>query len=186
MDIWCHEDASGKTRYSTSIPLAGAAIAVSSWFPATTQSSNSASHDTNNYQHEFFSLTIPPECTANTIISSPENTAIVFSQDEPPHAFQVAITAVTAPLPTTIEDFQTAVPGVEVSEFQTSTVGGEPAISFYSFDDAVGDTFEMWLAHDGRLYQVMTSADISTWMTQTLLKSWIFVSTGRLLVSEGH
>ena len=73
MDIWCHEDASGKTRYSTSILLAGAAIAVSSWFPATTQSSDSASHDTNNYQHEFFSLTIPPECTANTIISSPEN-----------------------------------------------------------------------------------------------------------------
>lgn len=67
-----------------------------------------------------------------------------------------------------------ALPPVPINEPTEMFVGGEPAIAFYTPDEALGDdTYEVWFIHDGLLYQVMTYAPLDAWLSE-ILNTWRF------------
>ena len=54
-------------------------------------------------------------------------------------------------------------------------VGGVPAKSFFGYNDAMGDTLEVWLIHGGFLYEVTTYKPLDAWLTP-ILQTWKFTS----------
>ena len=53
-------------------------------------------------------------------------------------------------------------------------IDGVPAKSFFGYNDAMGDTREVWLIHGGFLYEVTTYKSLDDWLT-LILQTWKFI-----------
>ena len=54
------------------------------------------------------------------------------------------------------------------------TIDGATGTAFYSVNDSLGETREIWFIHDGLLYEVTTLKVLDTWLTP-VLESWKFI-----------
>ena len=58
---------------------------------------------------------------------------------------------------------------------QNISIGGVPAVSFYSTNLALGDTAEIWFIRSGYLYEVTTLKPLAGWLSQ-IMQSWKFTN----------
>jgi hypothetical protein len=52
-------------------------------------------------------------------------------------------------------------------------IRGVPGVVFYSKDDFLGDTYEVWFIHKGYLYEVTTLKSDEVWLN-SILNTWYF------------
>ncbi len=56
---------------------------------------------------------------------------------------------------------------------QAASVGGVPAVSFYSTNLALGETAEVWFIRGGYLYEVTTLKPLGSWLSG-IMQTWRF------------
>jgi len=122
-----------------------------------------------------FSIQLPDEVHSTTYSLEDGQEMVVYENADATIGFQVFTMPVTGPLPTTVEELWNEMPDLTVTDLETSVIDGRDAITFYSQDPDIGETFEVWFVHDGLLYQVMTYRHLETWLTD-ILQTWQFRS----------
>jgi len=56
---------------------------------------------------------------------------------------------------------------------QNITVDGAPATAFFSTNQAMGASVEMWLLHNGFLYEITAPQPLASWLLQ-IMETWQF------------
>lgn len=80
---------------------------------------------------------------------------IVFQDNAVPEGFQIYIQPYTGEKITDAQ-FKRDVPSGVRRDARNATVGGAPAVAFYSSDQMLGDTYEVWIIRGGYLYEITT------------------------------
>ncbi len=71
------------------------------------------------------------------------------------------------------ERFRADVPSGVRENVENTTLDGIPAVTFNSFDPALGETREIWVIHNGFLYEITTMRGVGNWFTP-IIQSWNF------------
>jgi hypothetical protein len=74
----------------------------------------------------------------------------------------------------TPEQFKTDVPTGVRKEEVTVTVDGVRGVKFYSLDENLGETVEIWFIHGGRLYELTTVKALET-LAMEIIQTWKFI-----------
>ena len=70
--------------------------------------------------------------------------------------------------------FKRDVPSGVRTNVESTTLGGVEAVTFTSVDLSLGATREVWVIHDGRLYEITTLESARDWLT-SILETWRFL-----------
>ena len=112
---------------------------------------------------------------AETIILQRESDAGVSVEQK--QGFQVYITPYEPEEPVSVitpQIINRDVPGTVVEDPQVAVLGdGTEALLFWGNADGIGKTREVWIIHDGYLYEITTYAHLDTWLAH-LMTSWRF------------
>lgn len=92
--------------------------------------------------------------------------------DKKERGFQIFITPHDEPA-ISEERVRIDLPDIVIKNIQQATLDGADALVFTSVDSSLGDTYEVWFVHGGRLYQIMTYADNGAALN-ALLDTWKF------------
>jgi hypothetical protein len=103
----------------------------------------------------------------NTEILVVENTAAGSSE-----GFQIFVTPHDEPS-VNIERIRIDLPELVMRNIQTGSLDSVDVLIFNSFDESLGDTYEIWFVHNQHLYQIMTYANFESELN-TILASWQF------------
>lgn len=87
-------------------------------------------------------------------------------------AFQIFIMPFDEPGPLTKERIWLDL-DVEIENAENISVGGVQALSFKGRDESLGETFEVWLIHSGKVYQVTAPFTFKDSLKE-ILKTWKF------------
>jgi hypothetical protein len=87
--------------------------------------------------------------------------------------FQVFIVPYNEPL-ISEERFKMDVPSGVRKNVTDTTLDGVRAVTFNSYDPMLGDTREIWVIHNGYLYEITTFSGVGNWFTP-LIQSWRFI-----------
>lgn len=87
------------------------------------------------------------------------------------HGFQIFATAFDEQGPITAERIRQDLPDAVIKGTGQARLDGELALTYYGTDADLGDTYEVWVVHDGKLYQIMAKkadepviiATLNTW-----------------------
>ncbi len=74
----------------------------------------------------------------------------------------------------TPERFKTDVPSGIIASSTDITLDGIAATAFYSRNQAMGDTYEIWFLYHGFLYEVTTYKEFDAWLNE-IMSSWKFL-----------
>ena len=96
---------------------------------------------------------------------------VITVENEAGQGFQIAVTAFDESGPITPERIQQDLPDAEINEPGLAKLDGEQTLVFYGYDEDIGETFEAWVVHNGKLYQIM-SAKSDENMLESLLDTW--------------
>ncbi len=98
---------------------------------------------------------------------------IVFQNTADVHGFQVFVVPY-AGTQVTPERFKKDEPSGVRTDLTTVTVDGATGAAFYSYDQSLGDTYEVWFIHGGYLYELTTLKARAANM-QERLQTWKFI-----------
>jgi|GEM_PF-1655513 len=71
------------------------------------------------------------------------------------------------------ERFRADVPSGVRENVENTTLDGIPAVTFNSFDLSIGETREIWVIHNGFLYEITTMRGVGQWFSP-IIQSWRF------------
>lgn len=118
-----------------------------------------------------FSFQHPEDMKVGSV-PSPEGTETIVVEKEKPFGFQIFISPYDEPH-LTVERIKTNIPGIIMEQPQEVTVDGEQGVAFFSRDDSIGKTREVWFVHKGYLYQITAYAEFSDKLFE-ILGTWKF------------
>jgi hypothetical protein len=70
--------------------------------------------------------------------------------------------------------FKKDVPSGVRNELRSVPIDTETGAAFYSYDESLGDTAEVWFTHNGYLFEVTTTKSLGNWMGE-ILQRWQFI-----------
>lgn len=112
------------------------------------------------------SATATPENTADFSMRYPDNYKVYHSsassdeqittiENADGRGFQISVTPFDEPGPITAERIRQDEPDAVINNPGAAKLDGELSFVFYGKDPDLGDTFEVWTVHGGKLYQIM-------------------------------
>lgn len=113
-----------------------------------------------------FNIVLP----AGYTMTSPDD-GIYTIEDQTGTGMQISITAFDEPGPITEERIRQDLPDAVIDEPGQAKLDGELSFIFYGFDEDMGDTFEVWAVHGGKLYQIMGAKEQEKEI-ETILNTW--------------
>lgn len=162
---------SGKEKEKTTdsdLPLYFPSTSVSMGAPDTIPQ-GTLQYKNNRYR---FSLFYPQELTVQEFEEGGGASSITFEDVSGGKGFQIFIVPY-AENQVSKERFEKDVPSGVRSELREGIVGGAKAAFFYSKNDSLGDTREVWFIYDGFLYEVTTFRNLDLWLFE-IIKTWRF------------
>jgi hypothetical protein len=117
-----------------------------------------------------FSLFYPEYLSVSEFDEGAGASTITFQSVEKAEGFQVFIVPYGEPQ-ITDEQFKKDNPSGVMKGLQDITIDGATAASFYSRSDSLGETAEVWLLHDGYLYEVTTPKPLAEWLSDIMCRS---------------
>ena len=99
-----------------------------------------------------------------------EGGEMITVEKDADHGFQVFILPFDEEGPITEERIREDLPDIEIREPKYVEMDGNKSLAFYSSGD-LGETFEVWAVHDGKLYQIMARKNQERW-TRGILGTW--------------
>jgi hypothetical protein len=119
-----------------------------------------------------FSLFYPKELSVERFENGSAVT-IVFQSVHQVQGFQIYIQPY---LDTKIseERFKKDEPTGARQDARNVSVGGVPAVSFYSVHPTLGDTAEVWFIHNSQLYEATSLKPLSAWFAD-IMQTWRFM-----------
>jgi len=120
-----------------------------------------------------FALEYPEELSVEEYAEADDAMSVVFRDPTTGKGFQVYVTPYSEP---TITDARFALDqpsGVRENE-RKLLVDGVRAIAFDGKNAAMGDTAEVWIVHNGFLYEIATYRQFEAWL-QPILETWQFI-----------
>ena len=120
-----------------------------------------------------FSLQHPSELSVSTVDEGSGASTITFQNVEKGEGFQIFIVPYQAPQ-VSEERFKQDVPSGVRESLSDITVDGETAAAFYSTNVALGATREVWITHNGFLYEVTTLKSLDKWLGG-IIQTWKFL-----------
>jgi hypothetical protein len=118
-----------------------------------------------------FSLQVPEEFGLIEF-SEGDTTTLVFESPGGERGFQIFVVPYKEPQ-VSAKRFNMDVPSGVRDEPREVMVGGVPATAFYSTNEIVGDTYEVWFIRGGFLYEVTTRKGLESSLNN-LLAAWRF------------
>lgn len=119
-----------------------------------------------------FSLLYPDNLTKREY-SDGDTSTIVFEDKDRGEGFQIFIVPHEG-AEVSAERFKMDVPSGVMKEPQNIFVDGVPAQKFYSQNQIVGETVEVWFIYEGLLYEVTAPKVLEQWLSE-ILRSWSFM-----------
>lgn len=119
-----------------------------------------------------FSFRVPEEFTIGEFDEGGGRVVLV-NTDEGQSAFQIFISPYTESTSSlTVERIQEDVPGLAIREPETLRMtGGQSVLTFVGEDSIFGITREVWMVHNGNLFQIMTPVETQDELAATL-ETW--------------
>lgn len=99
-------------------------------------------------------------------------TTLTYEDFQNARGFQVYIVPYSQPLITEAQ-FRKDVPSGVRNNVNETTLDGIRAVTFNSIDEYLGETREIWVIHNGYLYEITTFAGTGEWFTP-IIQSWRF------------
>ncbi|MEK7616110.1 MAG: hypothetical protein AAB420_02810 [Patescibacteria group bacterium] len=127
---------------------------------------NDSRSDSGREGDSDFTVTYPAGYKVSSAASG-----VTTVENEEGRGFQIAVTAFDEPGPITEERIRQDLPDAEINEPAWYELDGEKTFVFYGFDEDLGETFEVWTVHGGKLYQIMGTKTDEEVITKTL-KTW--------------
>jgi hypothetical protein len=114
-----------------------------------------------------FSLTYPSDLSVSEYDEGGGTKSIVFQKANARVGFQMFITPDVYDGSLTLADINLDFPTLEMDGIQSLTVGtGTPAVAFASTVPDFGPTQDLWLTHDGYLFEIITYPNLGPWLAQ--------------------
>ena len=116
-----------------------------------------------------FSLTYPSDLSVAEYDEGGGTKSIVFQKPDDRVGFEMFITPDDANDPLTAADLKFDFPSLEMENTQSLNVGtGTAAVAFASAVPDFGPTQNLWLTHDGYLFEILTYPNQAPWLTQII------------------
>lgn len=126
---------------------------------------------TNNTYH--FSLRYPTNFTVNDLVTNEGNNVIMIEGKGENEQFQILVSAFDENEPLTQERIERDLPDFIIEEPRAITISGAPALIFWSEDEVLGKTREVWFTHKEALFQVSAPAVFDQTLSQ-VMATWSF------------
>jgi hypothetical protein len=121
-----------------------------------------------------FSVEFPKELNVKEFDEDEDGETILFQKENEKEGFQIFISPYEGDFPLTKDQILKDVPSVSLEDMQEVIIGdGTRALIFWTEDERVGKTREVWFSHNGDLYEITTYADLDLWLAK-ILSSWRF------------
>ncbi|MDP3696722.1 MAG: hypothetical protein Q8R55_01685 [Candidatus Taylorbacteria bacterium] len=121
------------------------------------------------YSGSGFSLKYPDNFKVS---SAPvESGEIITIENEKGSGFQIFITAWDEPGPITPERIWQDMPDTEINDPKNADLDGSKTLVFNGYDEDMGETFEAWTVHKGKLYQITGPKTAEKLIVETL-ETW--------------
>ena len=120
-----------------------------------------------------FSLQYPNELTVSTVDEGGGASTITFQNVETAKGFQIFIVPYKE-MQVSEERFKRDVPSGVRESLSDITVDGATAAAFYSTNASLGATREVWVVHNGFLYEATTLKSLDKWFEE-IMQTWKFV-----------
>ncbi|MCB9811710.1 hypothetical protein H6783_02255 [Candidatus Nomurabacteria bacterium] len=133
-------------------------------------------NDALEYRSDFygFSVLYPNYLQVREYPGGDNTTTLVFQNAEKPAGFQIFILPYSAST-ISAERFRKDIPSGVQKNLQTIQLSGADGAAFYSQDLALGETYEVWVLHNGWLYEINSLAPLDEWL-QSILGTWQFLN----------
>lgn len=95
-----------------------------------------------------------PEGFKVLFVSSTDLNSIITVENEKGNGFQIFILPFDEPNPITKERIWRDMQDMEINNIKEADLDGIETIVFDGYDEALGETFEVWPVYKGRLYQI--------------------------------
>lgn len=156
-------------RQSSPLPEGGAASGV--WAPAGSERipKNAKKYTSERYG---FSLYYPQDLVVEEFEEGNGAQTITFDSGEGTAGFQIFIVPYTEQS-VTRERFSLDVPSGVFKDPINIVVGGVPATAFLSENDIMGETREVWVIHNGHLFEMTTYRSSDAWIAE-IVNTWRF------------
>lgn len=120
-----------------------------------------------------FSLFYPTALTVKTYDEGGGAAAITFQDVAAARGFQIFVVPYNDTQVSQARFVQDVPSGVMQSP-QSVEIGGAPATSFYSTNQVLGDTAEIWFLRGGLLYEVTAPKAQAAWLSD-IMQTWRFI-----------
>ena len=117
-----------------------------------------------------FSFRYPAEFKVSSNSTSGSNEVITV-ENKAGSGFQIFTMPFNEPGPITPDRIRKDLPDAVINDPKNANLDGIKALVYYGYDDALGDTFEVWAVHKGALYQIMGPKTAEGLITKTL-ETW--------------
>ena len=107
---------------------------------------------------------------AGYTMSTPSD-GIYTIENKDGRGLQITVTHYDEPGPITEERIRQDLPDAEINEPGQAKLDGTLSFLFYGYDEDMGDTFEVWSVHGGKLFQIM-AAKSEEKMIENILDTW--------------
>jgi len=150
---------------------------TSSFSSSGTESDSSDSSDlTEQYSNSKygFSFNYPAGFTIGEFPEGDIGETILVQNPESSQSFQVFVADYDEPGPITPERILQDLPTFVIENPQEAILPGNvEALIFFSQEEGLGKTREVWIVHGGYLYQITTEASMDAWLAG-ILNTWHF------------
>jgi hypothetical protein len=124
-------------------------------------------------EHYRFAMFVPNDLKLQTYDEGKGAMTLTFQDVVTSQGFQIFVAPYGARQVTQEKFMQDEPSGVMRSPMQI-TIDGEPATSFYSTNNLLGDTAEIWFIHNGYLFEVTAPKSEASWLSGIML-TWEFL-----------
>jgi hypothetical protein len=136
-----------------------------------TPQAESAASDMKTYTNTVFdfSLTFPSDLAVTEYDEGGGTKSIVFQKPNTHVGFEMFITPDTGDDTLTPADIVLDFPTLEMEGTESLTVGtGTKAVAFASAVPGFGPDSDVWLVHDGYLFEIVTYPNLGSWLTKII------------------
>jgi hypothetical protein len=124
--------------------------------------------------HEYrFSLFYPSTLSVQEFDEGEGAATITFQNVGDAQGFQIFVTPYGLPQ-VSVERLKKDIPSGVRENLRDISVDGSTAASFFSRNDLIGETAEIWFIHEGYLYEVTTLKPLAEWLSG-IMATWQFL-----------
>ena len=120
-----------------------------------------------------FSLFFPKDFEVREYPEGGGSITVTFQNIQKGEGFQIFILPYTE-AQVSEERFRKDIPSAVRTDLTDINVDGATGAAFYSKDDILGDTREVWFVHKGFLYEVTALREQEAWLSE-IMETWRFI-----------